>query len=125
VVVGDPDPDPGTGRPGFVGSWPDPDVGDEAIEPGGVEPAGPAGFDPIGPVFVVAIVVGVAVVGAEVVDVMSLAQMLAKSGAAVGGGSVGLPCPGSSNRHPSTSPVCMVRLAPALEYVHVPGSPCQ
>jgi hypothetical protein len=100
-------------------------VVDEGFEPGGLEPVGPARFDPVGAVFVVAIVVGVAVVGAEVVDFMSLAQMLAKSGAAAGGGSVGLPCPGFSNRHPSTSPVCMVRLAPSLEYVHVPGSPCQ
>jgi hypothetical protein len=52
-------------------------------------------------------------------------QMLAKLGATPGAGSLGFDFPGFSNRQPSTSPDCMVAVAPVLAYCHVPEVPCQ
>lgn len=121
MVEPDPEPDAGTGCPGLAGAGSGPDVCDEGPEPGGVEPETPTGFVPFGG----AAVVAVTLVDAELVEVTALVQILEKVDAAAGGGSDGLPFPGFSNRHPSTSPVCIVRLAPELEYVQVPGSPCQ
>jgi hypothetical protein len=50
-------------------------------------------------------------------------QMAVKSGSTPGAGSPGLPVPGSSNRHPSTSPVDTTPLAPAPAYCHDPEVP--